>query len=139
MGESGTYIQVCVLMHLNTIGSVALEGLSPYKIIYGKKTPSLARIKYAPFDRISSTYRDYVQLLKSRLEQLGRTILELQEYNQKKQAQEQNKRVRSRKIWCKGMLVYLFTPSASSLSTNRKKIQMSFIGPLIIREMHCIL
>ncbi len=94
-------------------------------------------------DRISSSYEEYIQLLRNQLEHLGRTVLELQSYNQRKQANEQAKKVRSRTIWREGLLVYLIPPTNSSLSTNSKKIRMQFVGPLLIREMldatHCVL
>ncbi len=96
----------------NTFSIPSVQGLSPYELVYGRKPATITGIDYAPMDRI--------QLLRNRLEHLGRTVLELQSYNQRKQANEQAKKVRSRTVWRQGLLVYLLSPINSSLSTNSR-------------------
>lgn len=118
---------------INSFSMPGLGGFCPYYLVYLRQ-PSTA-FDCSPVDQITSSYRDYVDLLKQRLEKVSKTVLDLQAKVQNKQAEEQMKKVKNPTNFVAGMLIYLLSPSHSALQTNTRKIRMDFVGPLAIKAM----
>lgn len=126
----------------NTFVSPKL-GYSPFYLTFLRNPPDMTGLHYTPIKTIATGYREYVQLLKDRLEHVGKTMLDLQAATQHLQAATHAAKLRKPSPWKPGMLVYLLAPSASSLQTNTLKVRMDWVGPLSIYSLldnnHCIL
>jgi hypothetical protein len=89
----------------------------------------------APTLNISSSYHDYVESLKARLEKVSKTVLDLQAMQQLEQQRKQNQKVKSPSKFREGLLVYLLSPTTSALQTKSRKIRLDFVGPLVITKL----
>ena len=118
---------------MNSFSMPSLGGFSAYYLVFLREPPTA--FVCAPSDQVASSYRDYVDLLQQRLQTVAKTVLDLQAKLQIKQAETQLKKVKNPTMFVEGMLVYLLSPSHSSLQTNSRKIRMDFIGPLAIKNM----
>ena len=118
---------------INSFSMPSLGGYSPYYLVHLREPPTV--FDCAPAEQMSSSYRDYVELLKQRLQTVSKTVLDLQAKIQQKQAEEQLKKVKNPPNFVSGMLVYLLSPSHSALQTNSRKIRLDFIGPLAVKSM----
>ena len=113
-----------------------LGNLSPFELVFGRNPPDFCKLNYDPIDKVTVNYRDYVELLKNRLNHVSKTVLDLHTKLQQNQAQKQADRVdNSRNAWKVGMLVFLLSPNHSALVTNSKKIKMNWSGPYVISAM----
>jgi hypothetical protein len=117
----------------NSFALSILGNYSPYYLVFLRHPPST--FNCGPTLNISSTYAEYVELLKARLEKVGHTILDLQALQQQEQARRQAQKVRNPTTFVENMLVYLLAPSNSALRTKSKKIRLDYIGPLVISKM----
>ena len=129
---------------INSFAMPYFDNHSPHFLMFGREPNDLSMVKYDPLEDTTLTYTEYADLLRKRAEFLKKTVMELQEKVQKSRASEQAKKVRSNKIWKDNMIVYLLAPHNSTLGkTNSRKIKLSYIGPLILKERlddgHCIL
>jgi hypothetical protein len=118
----------------NSFSSPTLGGYSPYYLVYLRDPPEI--IDCAPDTvTVASNYREYVDLLKQRLETVSKTVLDLEAKLQAKQAQDQLNKIKKVPMFTEGMLVYLLAPTHSALRTNSRKIRLDFLGPLAIFSM----
>ena len=117
----------------NSFALPSLGNYSPYYLVHLRHPPTLFNIPTT--DSIAPTYQDYVELLKARLQKVGKTVLDLQYKLQHNQAVKQARKAATNTIFTAGMLVYLLAPTASALQTASKKIRMDFVGPLVIKTM----
>ncbi len=77
-------------------------------------------LEFGPISQVAKDHREYVQMLKERLEHVSKSVLELQALNQNKQAARQN--AKGMPTWVEGQLVYLLLPSSSSLQMASRMI-----------------
>ena len=124
----------CVAYSYNTFTLPSI-GYSPFQMVYLRDPPDMNGLVFNPTQNLARDHREYVELLKDRLQQVGKTVLDLQALNQRKQAARQNARILKRSPWCEGLLVFLLAPTAAALQTNSKKIRMDYVGPLVITTM----
>ena len=111
----------------NSYASPNLDGLSPYKLVYGcrvKVAPDLEISVSAP---VAGEYRDYVRLLQKQL-----TVLQkhLQQFRDKRQ--EMLNKGKELHGFSVGEIVYLHLPSGAILQAGSRKIRCKFVGPLVI-------
>ena len=111
--------------------------------MYLRHPKDFSGVAFDPTEKISGNYTEYVEFLYKRLKLISRTVLDFQAQLQNSQAHKQSQKVKNRRPFSEGMLVYLLAPSASALQTHSKKIRMDFIGPFCISSMldptNCIL
>jgi hypothetical protein len=117
----------------NSFSISSLGNYSPYYLVFLRHPPTTFDCN--PTLHISSTYRDYVDLLKARLEKVGQVVLDLQAYKQQEQARRQNQKVKNPPTFSEGILVFLLSPTTSALQTKSKKIRLDYVGPLVISNM----
>ena len=79
-------------------------------------------LNFNPVQTIARDHREYVELLKDRLQQVSKTVLDLQALTQQRQAACQRNRISKGSPWCEGLLVFLLAPTAAALQMNSKKI-----------------
>ena len=124
----------CVAYAYN-IFTLPTMGNSPFQMVYLRDPPTLEGLVFNPVQAIAKDHREYVELLKDCLQHVSKTVLNLQSFNQQRQACRQRNRISKRSPWCEGLLVFLLAPTAATLQTNSKKIRMDYVGRLVITSM----
>ena len=61
---------------MNTFASKALNGFSPFQLIFVHNPPDLTSLSFPKIDMIPVTYREYYNLLLARAQMVGRLLLE---------------------------------------------------------------
>ena len=117
----------------NSFVSPALGNHSPFYLVYLRHPPTV--FANPPTTQVSYGYLDYVTILKSRLDTVSRTMLDIQAKLQHTQAEAQKKKVRNPPDYSPGTLVYLLAPSCSALQIASRKLRLDFIGPLVVKEV----
>ena len=116
---------------MNTLASEALNGLSPFQLVFLRDPPDLTSLSFPKIETIPVKYREYYNLSLTRAQLVGRLLLEWRT----KQALEyktRTKRFRNEEIFQDNQTVYLLAPHASALQTNTTKFKQDFIDPLFI-------
>ena len=107
-------------------------GYSSHYLVFLRHPPSPLDIHCGDIMPIAKNYRDYVQLLKDRLEDLSKNVLEKQTELQVKQQEKAKMKTNSGNTFHEKQLVYLLFPTKSALVTSNRRILFEFIGPLAI-------
>ena len=127
------YVSV-VVYAMNTFVSKALQGFSPFELVFARKPHDLTAVQFKPLSKYPIPLREYVELLMKRaefirklqmnwkIEQVSDKCLENEVFNEVKQ-------------FANGDIIYPLAPSVLELKTNRKKFVMDYIGPLAIAEV----
>ena len=61
---------------MNTFASEALNGFSPFQLVFVHDPPDLTSLSFPKIDTIPVTYREYYNLLLARAQMVGRLLLE---------------------------------------------------------------
>jgi len=127
----------------NTFPMPSMDNMSPYYMVYLKHPRTISNLEFGPIHDIQIELRDYIEHMKTRLSVVSLNVLERQAQNQKNQAIKQAYKVRNKEMFVEGQIIYLLSPTSSSLQTTSKKLRLDWVGPLIIHEKvdptHCIL
>ena len=116
---------------MNTFASDALDGLSPYQLVFKKEPPDLTSLTFPPVTQIPTTHRDYYALMKERADMIAHQQLEWKN-QQAIQYEAKNARYKQEEVLLEGQLVYLLAPTASTLQSGTTKFRQDFIGPLVV-------
>ena len=61
---------------MNTFASEALNGFSPFQLVFVHDPPDLMSLSFPKIDTIPVTHREYYNLLLARVQMVGRLLLE---------------------------------------------------------------
>ena len=119
---------------MNTFASKALQGFTPFELVFARKPRDLSPIQFKPLAEYPIKLRHYVELLLKRAEFIR--VLQMDWRNE----QNRDKRTRNEMFsniqrFMKGDIIYATAPSATNLEPGRKKFRMDFIGPLAVAEV----
>ena len=117
----------------NSFVSPALGNHSPFYLVYLRNPPTM--FTCPPVTQVATGYHQYVNLLKDRLESIGKVMLDIQAKLQHAQAEQQNKKVKNPPLYTPGSLVYLLAPSSSALQIASRKLRLDFVGPFAVKEV----
>ena len=115
------------MVSYNSYASPNLDGLSPYKLVYGCKAKVAPDLEISVSAPVAGEYCDYVRLLQKQL-----TVLRthLQQFRDKRQEMlNKDKELHGFSV---GEIVYLHLPSGAILQVGSRKICCKFVGPLVI-------
>ena len=116
---------------MNTFTSEALNGFSPFQLVFVCNPPDLTSLSFPKIYTILVVYREYYNLLLARAQMVGRLLLEWRT----QQALEFENRYRQftkEEIFEDDQMVYLLAPHSSALQMSTIKFRQDFIGPLFI-------
>ena len=116
---------------MNTFVSEALNGFSPFQLVFVRDPPDLTNLSFPKIDTIRVTYREYYNLLLARAKMVGRLLLE-QRTQQALEFKNRNRQLMKEEIFENYQMVYLLPPHSSVLQTGTMKLRQDFIGPLFI-------
>ena len=103
---------------MNTFASNALQGLSPFELVFARKPRQLSGFELPKLNTIDPEYREFFTLLMNKAKMYRDVDLE----------------------WCTLQalelrnidIVYLLAPHASALQSNTQKFRQDYVGPLVI-------
>ena len=116
---------------MNTYVSEALNGFSPFQLVFVHNPPDLTSLSLPKIDTIPVTYREYYNLLLARVQMVGRLLLEWRT-QQALEFENRNRQFTKEEIFENDQMVYLLAPHSSALQTNTMKFRQDFIGPLFM-------
>ena len=116
---------------VNTFASEALNGFSPFQLVFVHNPPDLTSLSFPKIDTIPVAYREYYQLLLARAQMVGRLLLEWRT-QQALEFENRNQQFTKEEIFEDNQIVYLLAPNSSALQMSTTKFQQDFIGPLFL-------
>ena len=119
---------------MNTFASKALQGLTPFELVFARKPRDLSAVHFKPLAEYPIELRSYVDLLLKRV-QFIRSVQMDWKIQQSKDKQMYNEMYSNVTRFVKGDIVYALAPSATSLETGTRKFRMDFVGPLEVAEV----
>ena len=114
----------------NTFNTPNLGNYSPYELVFGRKPRSLLNLGSTPNIKVSSTFKDYYELLNKRLKYLHKLLLgfkskRLAMINKDRAFFQYNSRD----------LAYIISLLMGQLHTASGKVIFEYVGPLVIYKI----
>ena len=116
---------------MNTFTSEALNGFSPFQLVFVCNPPDLTSLSFLKIYTILVVYREYYNLLLARAQMVGRLLLEWRT-QQALEFENRNRQFTKEEIFEDDQMVYLLAPHSSALQMSTIKFRQDFIGPLFI-------
>ena len=116
---------------MNTFASEALNGFSPFQLVFIHDPPDLTSLSLPKIDTIPVPYREYYNLLLARAQMVGRPLLDWRT-QQVLEFENRNRPFTKEEAFEDDEMVYLLAPHSSALQTSTIKFRQDFIGPLFI-------
>ena len=108
---------------MNTFASEAMNGFSPFQLVFICDPPDLTSLSFPKIDTIPVTNREYYNLLLARAQMVSRLLLEWRT-QQALEFENKNRQFTKEEIFENDQMVYLLAPHSSAWQ--------DFIGPLFI-------
>ena len=121
-----TYARPCMLTY-NSYATPNLDGFCPFELVFGRKPRIVPILEISPPVPVTGTYQNAFDLLNKKLRYFREMLIKFRD-----RRFEVMNRDREFHGYTSGQLVYLFYPSNSTLTTNRRKFTCQFVGPLAI-------
>ena len=115
----------------NLFTSEALNGFSPFQLVFVHDPPDLTSLCFPKIDTILVVYREYYNLLLARAQMVDRLLLGWRT-QQALEFESRNRQFTKEEIFEDDQMVYLLAPHSSALQMSTTKFRQDFIGPLFI-------
>ena len=116
---------------MNTFASTALQGLSPFELVFARKPRQLISFELPKITSFPVEYREFFRLLLERAKMYRDMDLEWRTL-QALELRDKNKMLTNVETFEPNDLVYLLAPYSSSLQSKAQKFRQDYIGPLAI-------
>ena len=116
---------------MNTFASTALQGLSPFELVFARKPRQLTSFELPKLTSFPVEYREFFRLLLDRTKMYWDMEMEWRRL-QALELREKNKMITNIETFQPNDLVYLLAPYSSSLQSKAQKFRQDYIGPLAI-------
>ena len=116
---------------MNTFASNALQGLSPFKLVFARKPRQLMSFEIPKMSTIDPDYREFFTLLMNKAKLYRDMDLEWRTL-QALELRNKTKMLTNTETFVENEIVYLLAPHASALQTNAQKFRQDYVGPLAI-------
>ena len=127
---------------MNTFASTALQGLSPFELVFARKPRQLTSFEILKITSFPTEYREFFKLLLDRAKMYQDMDLEWRTL-QALALRDKNKMLTNVETYEPNDLVYLLALYSSSLQSSMQKFRQDYIGPLAIDtkidDMHYLL
>ena len=114
---------------MNTFGSEALNGFSPFQLVFIHDPSDLTSLSFPKIDTLSVVCREYYNLLLARAQMLGRLSLDWRT-QEALEFKNRNRQFKKKENFEDDQMVYLLALHSSALQTSTMKFRQDFIGPL---------
>ena len=116
---------------MNTFASTALQGLSPFELVFARKPRHLTSFEIPKITSFPVEYQEFFTLLIERARLYREMDLEWRTL-QALELTNKNKMLTNIEQYNPNELVYLLAPYSSSLQSNAQKFRQDYVGPLAI-------
>ena len=116
---------------MNTFASNALQGLSPFKLVFAQKPCQLTSFEMPKWNTIEPQYREFFKLLMEKAKMYRDMDLEWHTL-QALDFHNKNRMLTNIETFAVNDIVYLLAPHASALQSNAQKFRQDYVGPLAI-------
>ena len=116
---------------MNTFVSTALQGLSPFELVFARKPRQLTSFELPKLTSFAVEYREFFRLLLDRAKMYRDMELEWRTL-QALELRDKNKMLTNIETFQPNDLVYLLVPYSSSLQSRTQKFRQDYIDPLAI-------
>ena len=116
---------------MNTFASTALQGLSPFELVFARKPRHLTSFEIPKINTFPTEYKEFFQLLMEKAKMYRNMDLEWQTL-QSLELTEKNKMMTYIETFKLNDLVYLLAPYSLSLQSSAQKFRQDYVGPLAI-------
>ena len=116
-GQMWTLFAATAAYAMNTFASEALNGFSPFQLVFIHDPPDLTSLSFPKIDTIPVVYREYYNLLLARAQMIGRLLLDWRT-QQALEFENRNQQFTKEEIF---EMVYLLAPHSSALQTSTMK------------------
>ena len=116
---------------MNTFASEALNGFSPFQLVFLHDPPDLISLSFPKIDMIPVTCREYYNLLLARAQLVGRLLIDWKT-QQALGFEKRHRQFTKEEIFENDKMVCLLAPHSSALQTSTMKFRQDFIGLLFI-------
>ena len=101
---------------MNTFASKALNGFSPFQLVFIHDPPDLMSLSVPKIDTIPVVYREYYNLLLARAQMVGRLLLDWRT-QQALEFKKRNQQFMKQEIFEDDHVAYLLAPHSSALQS----------------------
>ena len=108
---------------MNTFVSEALNGLSPFQLVFLRDPPDLTSVSFPQIDTIPVKHKEYYNLLLARAQLVGNLLLEWRT-KQALEYESRAKKFRNKEIFQDNQMVYLLASYASVLQMSTMKFKL---------------
>ena len=130
-GQMWSLFMTTAAYAMNTFVSEALNGFSPFQLVFVCDPPDHTSLSFPKIDTIPVTCREYYNLLLARAQMVGRLLLEWRT-QQALEFEKRNRQFTKEEIFENDQMVYLLAAHSSALQTSTMKFRQDFNGPLFI-------
>ena len=117
---------------MNTFSSEALQGFSPYDLVFLRPAPNLLNINLLTQEDVGALHsKEYVRKLRDKMDDIQELLSKARRL-QSEQRQIRNTTYANPPSYSTGQLVALLVPRSSDLQTNSRKFVHHYIGPLVV-------
>ena len=130
-GSSWPLYAVISAYAMNTFASNALQGLSPFELVFARKPRQLTSFEMPKLNTIEPQYREFFKLLMEKVKMYRDMDLEWHTL-QALDFRNKNRMLTNIETFAANDIVYLLVPHASALQSNAQKFRQDYVGPLAI-------
>ena len=116
---------------MNTFTSNALQGLSPFELVFARKPHQLTSLEMPKLKTLEPEYREFFKLLMEKAKMYRDMDLEWHTL-QALELHNKNRMLTNIETFAENDIVYLLAPHASALQSNAQKFRQDYVGPLAI-------
>ena len=116
---------------MNTFASNALQGLSPFELVFARKPRQLTSLEMPKLNTIEPEYREFFKSLMEKAKMYRDMALEWRTL-QALELRNKNRMLTNIETFVENDIVYLLAPHASALQSNTQKFRQDYVGPLVI-------
>ena len=116
---------------MNTFASNALQGLSPFELVFARKPLKLTSLEMPKLNTIKPEYREFFKLLMEKAKMYRDMDLEWHTL-QALELCNKNRMLTNIETFAENDIAYLLVPHASALQSNTQKFRQDYVGPLAI-------
>ena len=130
-GSSWPLHAVMSTYSMNTFASNALQGLSPFELVFATKPRQLTSFKMPKLNTIEPEYREFFKLLMEKAKMYRDMDLEWHTL-QALELRNKNRMLTNIETFAENDIVYLLVPHATALQSSAQKFRQDYVGPLAI-------
>ena len=130
-GSSWPLYAMISVYAMNTFTSNALQGLSPFELVFARKPHQLTSLEMPKLNTIEPEYREFFKLLMEKAKMYRDIDLEWHTL-QALELHNKNRMLTNIETFAENDIVYLLAPHASALQSNAQKFRQDYVGHLAI-------